>query len=274
MEKKHLIKVGTLVLLLGLSSACSNNQTNKEDRVIPYPAGYKLDEGGGSAYNNKGDHEDSKYYSSVDYYDMKSGGSLVILPKYKTYQQSTEVTCGPAAALTVLYHYGNKEWEELRIAEIMQTHKDLNGNNTEEIGVANEQGEYGTSTDKMVAFFKQIGWEVTSSLTADESGYTFQDTTKFKEWVVTNIKEGTPIMVEWMDWSGHWQVIIGYDDMGTPDHFGDDVLILADPYDTSDHNQDGYYTVPAERFFYMWQDKGILPEDQQYQQWLIAKPAK
>lgn len=37
--------------------------------------------------------------------------------------------------------------------------------------------------------------------------------------------------------------------------------------------QDGYHIVPAERFFYMWLDKKILPEDQDVQQWLIATPA-
>ncbi len=88
------------------------------------------------------------------------------------------------------------------------------------------------------------------------------------------MKKNTPVMVEWTDWGGHWQVVIGYDDMGTPEHIGDDVLILADPYDTSDHNQDGYYTVSAERFFYMWRDDRVLPESQKDQQWVVAAPAK
>ena len=30
----------------------------------------------------------------------------------------------------------------------------------------------------------------------------------------------------------------------------DDVIIVADPYDTTDHNQDGYGIYPAERFIY------------------------
>ena len=50
---------------------------------------------------------------------------------------------------------------------------------------------------------------------------------------------------------GHWQVIIGYDDMGTEDT-KDDVLILADPYDTTDQNQDGYYLKVFERLVFGW----------------------
>ena len=48
---------------------------------------------------------------------------------------------------------------------------------------------------------------------------------------------------------GHWQVIIGYDTMGT-ETTQDDVIIVADPYDTTDHNQDGYGVYAAERFLY------------------------
>jgi len=44
-------------------------------------------------------------------------------------------------------------------------------------------------------------------------------------------------------------VIIGYDTMGT-ETTQDDVIIVADPYDTTDHNQDGYGVYAAERFLY------------------------
>ena len=63
------------------------------------------------------------------------------------------------------------------------------------------------------------------------------------------IEAGTPILVGWNDWGGHWQVIIGYDTMGT-EYEGDDVIIVADPFDTTDHNQDGYGVYGAERFIY------------------------
>ena len=62
--------------------------------------------------------------------------------------------------------------------------------------------------------------------------------------------------------------------MGTDDNFGDDVLIVADPYDTSDHYQDGYYTVPAERFFWMWREGVHESAEPEYFPWVIATPAE
>ena len=218
----------------------NKNQTVKEQNVggektIPYPAGYDLTTEGASSYANTCDHKDSIYYPQIDVFNMKSDDSLTILSNFKTYQQTTEVTCGPSSALMVLYHFGETNYDELEIAEIAKCHKDLNGNNKEQPGVANERGEIGTSTDKMVGFFKGLGWEVTSSLTeAGKDGYTFQEYNQFKDFVIKNISEDTPIMVEWIDWAGHWADIIGYDTMGT-ESTGDDVLILADPYDTSRH---------------------------------------
>ena len=44
--------------------------------------------------------------------------------------------------------------------------------------------------------------------------------------------------------------------MGTP-QLGDDVLIIADPYDTWDHWQDGYIVQPVEEFFFEWNDFNI-----------------
>ncbi|NCB27653.1 MAG: hypothetical protein EOM62_19705, partial [Bacteroidia bacterium] len=94
----------------------------------------------------------------------------------------------------------------------------------------------------------------------------------FVRWLLSNLEAGRPIMVEWCDWDGHWQVIIGYDSNGTPG-IGDDILILADPYDTSDHWQDGYYYYPLERWFYMWNDRGVVPKPYQLQSYIIVDKA-
>ena len=80
-----------------------------------------------------------------------------------------------------------------------------------------------------------------------------------------------PIMVENVEWGGHWRVIIGYDTMGTNNTL-DDVLILVDPYDTCDHKQDGYVVNNGEKFFSMWFDHSMLPEEQKEQPFIIARP--
>ena len=42
----------------------------------------------------------------------------------------------------------------------------------------------------------------------------------------------------------------------------DDVLIVADPYDTTDHNQDGYGIYPAERFLYNFTFYDFFPDEE------------
>ncbi|MDD4583235.1 MAG: hypothetical protein PHR60_03475, partial [Eubacteriales bacterium] len=89
------------------------------------------------------------------------------------------------------------------------------------------------------------------------------------DWVPQVLAEGKPIIVGWNDWGGHYQVIIGYDNMGT-EGTADDVLILADPYDTTDHHQDGYLIQSAERLIWDW-SAGWDP-DFDYAIFLVATP--
>ena len=263
--------------LLGLTGLLSISAVTygRGVNVIPFPEGYDTTTSGASAYDGIGNVKDSAYFPVFDFYNMKSTDTLTLLPKFKTYQQTTEYTCGPATALMVLNHFGETSYDELEIADVMNCNKDLNYSNKENPGLADEQGEFGTSTSGMVHFFEEIGWDVKSSLTeADETGYTFETPEQFRDFVLATLNDNAPIMVENIDFGGHWRAIIGYDTMGTEDVISDDVLIMADAYDTSDHLQDGYNYVNAERFFYMWFDSHILPETQKQQQWLVAKPSK
>lgn len=259
------IRILFLCLVLGMSLCITNivfaGQTNSNapeaSHVIPYPSDYVTSREGASAYNGAGNVKNSPYYASLDYYNLVSTEALTLLPRYKTYQQTTEITCGPAAALTVLNHFGNSSWDELSIAKIMGTKEKV-----------------GTDTAGMIRFFKQIGWDVNSSVAvANKNHTTFATVQDFRDFVIAKLKNNTPIMVENIDWGGHWRVIIGYDTMGT-DTTADDVLIMADSYDTADHRQDGYVVNPAEKFFYMWFDAHMLPKGQQHQQWLTATPPK
>jgi hypothetical protein len=254
MNLKESFKTMALVALTGAFAAgLTGNQ-------LPLPPGFSVnDTGGAAASAGKLDVKDSPYYKAPDFYNMKSGGSLTLLEHYKTYQQTTDYTCGPAAALTVVTHFkGAPLDDELKMARIMGTGKPTSFCP-------------GTNTRSMSKYFEQLGWTVHSSMT--DSKLTPQDFPGFKKFVLGNLQRKVPIMVENVDWGGHWRVIIGYDDLGDKQD-GNDVLIMADPSDTTDHLQDGYGIVPAERFFHMWFDAHLFNKGEQEKQWLTAEPPK
>ena len=190
-------------------------------------------------------HPDSIYYPQIDFYNMTSSGDKIILTHYPTYQQTTEFSCGPAAALTVLKFFGNNDFDETELIKRMKAKPNV-----------------GTSLKNTVKFFKSIGWKVQSTFDTPH-----MDEFEFQKFVVKNLSRGKPILVENVEFGGHWRVIIGCDGMGTPDDLYDDVLIFADPYDTSDHHQDGYTFGSLDRFYWMWFDKHERP-----QAWLVATP--
>ncbi len=177
------------------------------------------------------DHPDSPYFVHPDFYHMTSTDTLTILTGFKTIQQSSEWSCGVASALMALEWYGRRgDYNEQTLAELRPQ------------GLTPGP----TSLSQMVDIFEGVGgFHCYSTIDAGENVsnvFTF-------DYIRKTLADGNPIMIGWNDWGGHWQVIIGYDDMGTQAE-QDDVIIVADPYDTTDHNQDGYGIYPAQRFWY------------------------
>ena len=131
----------------------------------------------------------------------------------------------------VLDYFGKRgEWNEESLAALRENH---------------EEQHIGTCLDQIVDMFQAVGgFEL-------ETTYDYQENPDAitMSFIREHIEAGMPILVGWNDWGGHWQVIIGYDTMGT-EYEGDDVIIVADPFDTTDHNQDGYGVYGAERFIY------------------------
>jgi hypothetical protein len=290
------------------SSASSAETTDANNTKGAEISGSDYDPNGGAdGYSNAGDETSDMYYQHPDFYDMTSNDHLTILSHFKTFQQTTEYSCGPSAALMVLTHYGITRYTEWDLAVGMHASVDEQTNGLP--GTANEFGEYGTSVGKMYNFFSTVSdiaivdtsykpsYSTSDLLTADEASpadvgnlpATFAEwapyasgldangdpiwvddckNSLFVSWILGHLDNNEPIMVEWGDWDGHWQTIIGYDTMGTPS-IGDDMIILADSYDTSDHWQDGYYFYPAERFFYMWKDRNIAPKPFQLQPYMV-----
>lgn len=224
MLKKLLVSTLLIIGTLGNVQAASVHR-------IPTPANPQ----GAASSPQEINHKNSIYFTQPDFFKMKNNSHLTILTQYPTYQQTTEETCGPAAALTVLHYLGDVQYTEADLAKGMKT----------------QPYPVGTSTANMVNFFAQKDYKVDSSLTNKEK---FSDYETFQKFVLTKLQAKTPILVENIEWGGHWRVIIGYDTMGTTSTL-DDTIIMAEPYDTSDHCQDGYVVNNGERFYAMWFDE-------------------
>lgn len=243
--KKNLFPTLILSGLLLTSAVCAA----PAPRTIPIPAGTAIL--GAASAPAEINHPDFPYFPQIDYYSLTSNEHLTILTNYPTYQQTTEETCGPAAALTMLWYLGDTSQTEASLAKTMKT----------------RPYPYGTIPKNMFKAFRSLGWQIDSNI---ETGKTFATYEEFQAFALQNLKNGLPILVENVEWGGHWHVIIGYDTMGTPSTL-DDTLIFADPYDTSDHRQDGYTLHNGERFFYTW----FMPQDPQPKQtWIVLHPKK
>jgi len=186
-----------------------------------------------------------QYITDLDYFNMLSTTSLEILPKFKTVRQTTDYTCGPCCILMLLNYFGI-EGNELDIAEKCNT------NNIT-----------GTNTEQLSQYFKNIGWDVSSSLD--------NEVTPSLAMLKENLKNGIPTLVEWLDLGGHWQVVIGYDTMGTDSDL-DDVIIFADSYSLNNKHANNYYVYSAHRFLNMWFDAHLLPDNMKMNQWITAVP--
>ena len=219
--------------------------------VIPYPEKYgdAPAQDGASAFGGTLDHGHSRYYVTSDFYHMESDATLHILSRFKTYQQTTEYTCGAASALMVLNWFGKEQYHERAVAGLLETH-----------------ATRGSSVESIADFFDLIGWCVDYHASPEPR---FADIGEAERAIIDYIDRGIPLMVDWVDWAGHWQVLIGIDTCGTDTPY-DDVLIFADPYDVTDHKQDGYYTYPLGRFFGMWREGPCAQKSAPYRHPFVA----
>lgn len=217
------------------SPAVTSEQTTiqgnfTDEMKIPYTCDLSPEDGADSV-ERAGDHPGSPYFSNLDFYNMESTDTLTILTHFQTQQQTSEWSCGVTSALMVLNWYDK-----------------LGDYNEETLAAFRSNGlEPGaTSMSQLVDIFEGVGgFDLYSTLDCGESVYDVFTL----DYIQETLAQDTPIMVGWNDWGGHWQVIIGYDTMGT-ETTQDDVIVVADPYDTTDHNQDGYGIYGAERFLY------------------------
>lgn len=252
MKKTIVFILISTMMLTGCSTA-----KQSDEMKIEYQIDLSEDDGADSVERD-GDHQKSIYFPKNDFYNMKSNKTLTILTNFKTLQQSSEWSCGPASALMVM--------------EYLNTRNDAS---EEDVAALRPQGlkPGATSLNEMITIFENHG-EYTI-----ESAHDFSSIEELDEYFTLDkiqeyLKEGLPVLIGYNDWGGHWQVIIGYDTMGT-ETYQDDVIIVADPYDTTDHNQDGYGIYPAERFIYNFSFYNFFEENagenNNFKQFMVVK---
>lgn len=178
--------------------------------------------------------------SAANYYEMKPNPWFVSLG-VKGFQQTTEYTCGPAAVMSLLHWYK------------LLSDKELNAET--ELRIAREMGtgdmkspRPGTTTEQMVSWLEQNGFEVSSG--NDGS----------LELVRRYLNKGIPVLVEWIDWGGHWVVATGYHAAYESPAKGPDTIFFADPSShwANPNNPDGISSFNAWRFRDMWFDVQYL----------------
>lgn len=250
-EDSVLKKLIAITIVLMLITGCAQTKAPETSAGGNFTDEMKIVDGidldpeyGADAIEREGDHADSPYYNTVDFYNLKSTDTLTILENFKTKQQSSEWSCGVVAIEMILEYYGVRgDYNEESLAMLRP----------------NQMTPGPTTLDQAIAVFEAVGGfelETTRDLPGENL---------YEEFTLETIKnyldQGIPVMVCWNDWGAHWQVIIGYDTMGT-ETTQDDVLIVADSYDTTDHNQDGYGVYPAERFYYNFTTYDFFTEEE------------
>ena len=235
---------------------CPNGrwETIPSESIIPVTEDVAVDgkiwEGSAAEYNRSVDFKESPYYPILNFYDGNVTSTLKILPKFKTYQQSVSYSCGVASAFMALRYLGVESVTEDLLFKEAQTNPD-SGTGTLNLAFAIAK----LYSDKVKVDYKLDN----TKMTIEEYGKLIKE--------CVDIKNKCVLVLENVEWGGHWMTLIGYDDMGTADT-GDDVLIFADPYDTTDHNQDGYYVVSFERYYDSWLDAQYLDKEHNIQQYV------
>lgn len=158
---KKLLTVLCALLFIAGCSAAPSPSVSAEDR--PARSGgnftdqmklaYRDDldpEAGADSVERQGDHPDSPYFSTVDFYNAESTASLTILPHFQTMQQTSEWSCGVVSALLVLNYYDQLgEQTERTLAEMRSN------------GLTPEA----TDMESMITIFEQTGgFKLESSL--------------------------------------------------------------------------------------------------------------
>ncbi|MDR2192271.1 MAG: C39 family peptidase [Endomicrobium sp.] len=192
----------------------------------------------------------------ADYYQLLSNPdkNFKYLKNFKGYQQTTDYTCGAAVVMSLLNFYGKLSNAQLNHKTEMKIAKEMGTSKT-----------HGANPEQIAKWLKNNGFNVK---------YGTDGTLKM---IKENIRKGTPVIVEWIDWGGHWAVACGYHKRFNAKKKRVDTIFLADPsaYWYAPDNPLEITSVSALRFKFMWFDvKHFNPGKLVENIYIIATPDK
>ena len=206
---------------------------------------------GSSVLQGKINHFDSKYFKMIDVYNMESNENRTILPKFKTYQQTSELSGHCAAIIMALNYLGETSLTE-RQCQIDLGIPDPDTHDPDDY-------EYQKYAD--ISYIREeiqkFGFKTTSNDNFTEENFPYEDALGFSKWAQEIIKKGDVILVNWADWGGTTSVVVGIDNLGITEAPYEHVIILGDTYDTCDHLTDGFSIMSLEKFYYNWQSNKV-----------------
>ena len=243
-----------ITTIVGFSSKTKQWDTIPSESIIPVTTDIavegKIADDSAAYYNRSADVAKSRYYPTINFYDGTVTSTLKILPKFKTYQQSSAISCGDASAFMALRYFGIDTVSEYDLYKEAKT-----------------TYEFGTITSDLANAITKLAGDKVSVVFQEKEDPLTQDQFQALVKECTDPSKNSILLLESVEWGGHWMTLIGYDDMGTTET-ADDVLVFADPFDTTDHNQDGYYIVSFERYYATWFDHNVLPEGHRGNQYI------
>ena len=195
--------------------------------------------------------------SAANYYEMKPNPWYVSLG-VKGYQQTTDYTCAPAAVMSLLHWYKLLPAQELTAQTEMRIAREMGSRDM-------KSPQPGTTTEEIVNWLERNGFIV----------LTGQDGTL--DLLRSYLNKRIPVLVEWIDWGGHWVVATGYHAAYESPAKGPDTIFFADPASRwgNPNNPDGISSFNAWRFRDMWFDAQYLnPGKITRNVYIVAVPRK
>jgi len=231
--------------------------------------GKKGNYGSGTCMDGKRDHYAThNYFAYPDYYNIQPvEGSRWYLTGYRGFSQTYASSCGQCSAFSILNYYGfdMATYNEDTLVAAYEAAYDRSQETTNY--KHSSKGGYphiiAMSLNDMGVKNVTFGYNILSEsqqflyckkpVPAGTNGVTCPTYDSFLQFVKQNLEKNQPVAISWRPNGGHWEVIIGYDTMGT-DYLYDDVMIFADSGDTWDHYQEGYNVFPATLVYRHWWD--------------------